>query len=439
MYSFVPFGTVSMNSLKKLIFALVILVMVLPMVQAEFKFFPKKKITGFFKLTPEPEPWTVSKTTWFNSTYQTGLSTNLEDHIGLRNYFFILHNQYDYSLFGMTHALGFISGKDRMLFEEDYIKEYTGASFIGKKSWDKKIARLNEVRQKLKASGTTLLLIFEPGKASFYPEYIPEHYQPKIRTLTNYDYLKEKLTGLSFPFLDLNRDFLEMKDTSRYPLFPKYGMHWSIYGMACAVNPMADFIRREAGVNLPSFKIAKITVSDSLRYSDNDIGSLLNLICPLPKVKAAYPELIFGNDTAGRPKSVLVIADSYYATFEDHVAPGLFGKDTYWYYNSKVYPHTIESDNPVFVDKSNLSETLEKYDLILLMSSEINLHSGFWNFPDEAWLSFHPGVQEDSVYIMENKIRNSREWFRFMIDKAKKQHKTLEQEIRNDAEYVLGI
>jgi hypothetical protein len=234
--------------------------------------------------------------------------------------------------------------------------------------------------------------------------------------------------------LDLNKYFLQVKDTSGYALFPPYGMHWSIYGMSCVVDTFARFIERETGKDLPSFKKGKIEISRKPRYSDNDIGELLNVFFPLKEKELAYPEMIFGKIKDSL--KVLVIADSYYNNLEQFAAPDLFGKDTYWYYNSKVYPYVNELNNPVWVDKSDLANTLGKYDLVLLMSSEINLHCLFWNFPDEAWKAFHPYHIDDPAYLMENNIRNNREWFRFMVLKAENKFTTLENAISGDARYM---
>jgi hypothetical protein len=162
---------------------------------------------------------------------------------------------------------------------------------------------------------------------------------------------------------------------------------------------------------------------------------MLNLLFPLPKVKAAYPQLRFKENPGAKKISVLVIADSYYLNIINGFSDKLFGKEEYWYYNSKVYPNIIDNENPVYADKSNLREKLKEFDVILLMTSEINMHCGFWNFADEVYQAFHPEHVETHVYKMENLIRNQREWFRFMVGKAYRQGVPLERMIRLDAEY----
>ena len=107
----------------------------------------------------------------------------------------------------------------------------------------------------------------------------------------------------------------------------------------------------------------------------------------------------------------------------------------YWYYNSKVYPDIIDNENPVYVDKSDLKKKLGEFDIILLMTSEINMHCCYWNFVDEVYQAFHPEHEESHVYDIENRIRNQREWFRFMVGKARHQGVSLDRMIRMDAEY----
>jgi hypothetical protein len=277
--------------------------------------------------------------------------------------------------------------------------------------------------------------VIEPGKASYYPEFIPDHYNPQKKTLSNHDYFLELFKNLKIDYLDLNHYFLQLKKSTPYPLFPKYGMHWSIYGVALATDTLIKFIEKDRPGTIPSMKIGEIELSDSLRYTDNDIGNILNLIFPLLKVQAAYPQINFENDPEKKKLSVLIIADSYYLNIVNGIADKIFRKEEYWYYNSKVYPAIIDDDNPVYIDKSDLKKKLSEFDVILLMTSEINMHCVYWNFIDEVFQAFHPEYKESHVYEMENLIRNQREWFRFMVSKARKQGVTLEEMIRIDAEY----
>ena len=424
-----------MRFAKHLVLLLILLFLVLPFFQSHLPLVQEQKLAGFFKLA-DPPSWNLfTYQEWFAGTFQDQISQGLEDHIGFRSTLFRLHNEYDYRLFGITHAQGFIQGKEGYLFEEDYILEYTGDYFIGKKTIDYKLEKLQQVYRQLEKAGIPFLLVFEPGKASFFPEYIPDRYHPEDKTISNYDYITHRVNELGIPSMDFNQLFIQMKDTSPYPLFPKYGMHWSIYGAVVASDTINNYLEFICETKLPEIRISNIEVSDSLRWTDKDIGDMLNLIFPLPPDTMAYPVLTF-DSSSGKQLSVLVIADSYYVNIIHDVSGHIFKNQEYWYYNSKLYPHIIDDDNPVYVDKRFLKDKLMEFDVILLMVSEINLHCGFWNFADEAFQAFYPDHQDPPWYPDQNKILNERDWFRFMVSKAKESHLTLEDVIIRDAKYI---
>ncbi len=423
-----------MRFIKVLLLSLVLLVFATPSFQYGLKIFNETPLKGFYHKYPPPSLDSLTPSGWFSSRFQDAFTQHLNDHTGLRNTLIRISNQADYSLFGIIHAEGFIRGKQGYLYEEDYIHEYTGEYFIGQAAIDKKLLRLKDVIDSLRARHVTLLLVYEPGKASFYPEHIPLRFHPEKRSLTNYEYMTRRSAELGIGFLDMNRYFLLMKDTARFPLFPKYGMHWSLFGVPYAVDTLARAIEHETGVALPRFSSGRYIRSGIPMGSDNDIGELLNVVCPLHPTQGGFPQVTFAKSPPA-PLKVLAIADSYYLNIITAYGRKMFASQDYWYYNKKVFPYQ-NNNPPLYVDKSNLREKLENYNLVLLMISEINLHCGFWNFADEAYAAFHPGLREPLVWGIENDIRNDREWFRFMVRKARIQHRPLEEMIREDAWYT---
>jgi hypothetical protein len=205
------------------------------------------------------------------------------------------------------------------------------------------------------------------------------------------------------------------------------------------IDTLTKYIGYIHKTELPSVKFEGIELSDKPRGTDFDIGVLLNLIFPLPATTLAYPVVSVSESGVEQKLSALVVADSYWVNIEQEAASRLFGKDEFWYYNSKVYPYVIDDQNPVYIDKSNLKKKLEEFDVILLMSSEINLHCMFWNFIDEAYKAYNPGEKEDPVYAYENNIKNHREWFRFVVGKAQSEQRSVERMIRLDAAYMYNL
>ena len=423
-----------MRVFKSTILALVLFTLGASVLQYGNQWVKEAPLKGYYRQSELPYLKYFTWKRWFSSDFQDVYSTRINDNTGLRKSLIRVSNQYDYSLFGMINAPGFVQGKSRYLFEEDYIHEYTGDYFIGTAAIDKKLSRLKNVMDSLRAHHIPLLLVFEPGKASYYPEFIPPRFHPEQRSQTNYDYMVKRSQEMGLTFMDMNTCFLKMKDTSRFPLFPRYGMHWSLYGVPFAVDTLARYIESVTRVPLPEFTKYPLVSAATPLGTDNDIGELLNLACPLKPTPAVYPTITFDRSIP-RSLSALVIADSYYINIAEVYGRRLFKSQDYWYYNKKLYPFQNQNPPP-WADKSNLREKLKKYDVILLMASEINLHCGFWNFADEAFLAFHPEIRDPMIYGIENEIRNDRSWFRFMVNKARLQGRPLAEMIRADAEYT---
>lgn len=426
---------VGMNGLKYLILSAFLGLLLLPWAQTRFPLAEEPRLFGIFEKAAFPDVKYFTWKRWFAGAFQDKVSAQVNDNLGFRPTLIRINNQYDFSLFRIIHAEGFIAGKDGFLYEEDYIHEYTGNYFIGKPAIDKKIRRLKRVQEELQRRGLCLLFVIEPGKASFFPEHIPARYHPERRTLTNMDYMIHRLDDWKVNYIDLNKWYLAMKDTSRYKLFPEYGMHWSIYSVALVADSLARYLRERCDARIPSFAVERIDVSDTLRYSDRDIADMLNLVFPLTKVTAQYPVIRF--DTAQPSLRVIAVADSYFNNLFYDYAPHLFANTEYWYYNSTLYYKNSYGDTKV--DHSNLAETFRDFDVILLMTSEINAHCGFWNFVDQAYEALFPPPADSWCYRYENKIRNDRYWFRGMVRQAAAERTLLDQAIRRNAAYAMCV
>jgi len=207
-----------------------------------------------------------------------------------------------------------------------------------------------------------------------------------------------------------------------------------MYGVHLVADTLSRFIAKASGRTMPVFNIHHLHHSSNSLGTDYEIGEMLNLLFPLEPTPAVYP-MVSLNAIPPGTMSALIVADSYYITLVQSYGTKMFGKQEFWYYNNKMYPNQ-NNNPPEYVDKSNLREKLIHRNVILLMTSEINLHCGFWNFADEAFLAFHPELKDPKIYAIENEIRNERSWFRFMSKKAREQHKPLEQMIREDAGYT---
>lgn len=420
------------NTIKKILIPLIIAILFLPMAQQHLQLFKIKPLHGYYQKGKKPD--TLSFKTWFDESYQKKFNKYLEDTLGFCEILIRINNQINYSLFKKTEATNVVVGKNNCLYEEGYILDYTGSTFLGEKYWDELLRRTKLVQDTLKKiNNTNLIIVLNAGKASFYPEYIPNRYHPEKRATSNMKYVAVQTKNMHINCLDLNSWFCAMKDISRYPLYATYGVHWSTFGMYKAADTIARFIEHLRKIDMPDMVWKGYTVTDELKDVDFDIESLLNLVFELPHTAMCYPQIGYTSGPAKVKPRLLTIGDSYYWGFiNNHIVDSLFSDQQYWYYFRGIWPDmwTIK-DIP---HELNLQQEVEKQDVILIAFTEMNAFYGFWGFIDALYNIYYPGPPNKD-YEARRQIRDNDLYFFKHRALAKKQNKSvkeiIETEIKN--------
>jgi len=283
-----------------------------------------------------------------------------------------------------------------------------------------------------------LVLVFEPGKGSFYSENIPDRYFFDAKPETNYKQFVQKANDYNLKYIDFNVYFQSLKGKTEYPLYAQYGTHWSIYGMSYAADSLVKYIEHIREINMPEVYIDSFQVENISRRPDYDVGKTMNLMWQLKeKQPLAYPVYRFEENDKKTKPMVLAVADSYYWNiFNTRIPKNLFSNEAFWYFYSKVYPDTYF--NPVFVKDLNIKEEIEKQDVILLMITERFLYKFGWKFIEEAYALYGESSVFDKVHDYKCGIWDYSEWFDSVIEKANQRGLSLEEMLDIEAEYLYG-
>ncbi len=417
---------------KNLMFALLMLMLIVPWMQGRLGLIKEKPLTGAFSASTAPDFTDFTRPDWLSGSFQETFNTNLENHIGFRNTLVRLNNQVDFSAFGQANAEGVIAGKDGELFEEDYLREATGLYYIGDEVWSRKAAQLKAVQDTLAALGKTLVVVLEPGKATYYPERRPRKYRNIPEKHSNYELMLESFGNQQVNVLDLDTYFRQMKTEQSYPLFLKGGTHWSYYGAALAADTTIAYLTRKSGMNLPDMKIEGIKHLDTIRHPDNDIGLAMNLIFPIRQEKPAYPIISFSKNDSKRA-DVLIVGDSFYFNWLNSFIPSsAFGNFDFWYYNNNI-THGNDVASGKVADK-NFKEEVLKRDIILIMITGRFHHAFAWNFDEQLYNLFFPTYRDPETFFA-NQIRSYDDEFKRMVTEAANTGISIEQRINQEASY----
>jgi hypothetical protein len=296
-----------------------------------------------------------------------------------------LNNQLYYKAFNQIRVNSFVLGKDNYVYSEGYIFSAFGDDYVGEQKIVTKLQKAKVVQDSLKKKGIDLLLVFAPGKGEYCMEQIEDKYKHPI-TRTNYQTYISNSSKLGLNVLDLKAYFQKLKPTTPYPLFPKFGHHWSYYGECLSVDTIIGHIEKLHRCDMPDIVWNKIDVVDTSRSRDADVLKSMNLYKnPEQDMKLAYPEVMFEQDSLKNKTRVLTISDSYwYGPVYMGVGQNCFAGGQFWYYYNKIIPNPSPTEK-VEVWQLDLKQNIESNQVIMLLYSDGNLPSFANTFIEDAY------------------------------------------------------
>lgn len=423
--------------IKYLLFSLIGLVLVLPFMQQTTNIPRVKALTGYYHQYRKPS---YQLENFMNGTFQDSLNKFIEQNIGFRPDLVRLNNQYKYSLFDTVSALGVIIGKEGYLFEYNYIKAYYGLDFVGMDTIQKHIDQTVFVNDWLEKNNKHLVVAFAPGKGSFFPEYIPDEYKtdsifPKNEA-TYHRLLKEN----QIKVISGNEIFSSIKDTCRFALYPKCGIHWSFYGMGLVFDSILTTMEQQRGKPFVDFDTKSILVSHHLRVPDRDLWEGMNVFSKPNDYPMPYPDFSFTRTDPDNMPTVIVVADSYYwQWYSADYATKAFGKHDFWYYNNEIYP----GDGGTSVQKRDIdviARVLEA-DFIILLQTDATMTRYSFGFIPELYAAIKKVEGLDEAALMEikntmDRIRKSPSYLEMIREKATRRNISVDEMLRIDATWI---
>ncbi|MFL5764794.1 MAG: alginate O-acetyltransferase AlgX-related protein [Bacteroidia bacterium] len=381
-------------SIKRRIFALLTVLLSLPLFQLTFPFIKEAQLLG---VAPAPDLPKFSVESWYNEQYQKSFASVLEQRIGFHPAFVRIHNQINYSLFSYSDAGDVVIGKDGYIYLKPYVQALTGDQFIGTNTIRLQTEKLKVIQAQLKKRGIDFFVVLAPGKGSFYSEYIPDDLKARPHSdTTNYDQWKKYFEQSRINYLDLRSYFAELKKQEKYPLFSKTGVHWSEYGCYKAGEKLVAYIGSLRKIELPKIElkgVKKVLMSGN-KSTDYDAASLMNIYGTVGHAPAALPELSYTSTKNSIRPRFLCISDSYFAGISNTGIPSNVFSDYHnWLYFDRVFPESYLDEK--HVADLNIKKELEKQDIVCILCTDASLGVFPFGFADAAYELYAP---KDSAY-----------------------------------------
>jgi hypothetical protein len=402
----------------------------------------KPNLVGLVISDTKPE---LTMKTWFDGSYQTERDDYNNDHWAFKEKMVRLNNQFYYSAFNQIRVNGFVIGKQDYVFSESYIFSAFGDDLVKEEKIKSLLEKAKVVQDTLKKKGIDLLFVYAPGKGEYCREFVEDKYIHPVKN-TNYNLFVSNSKAAGINYLDLYAWFNQMKPVTKYPLFPKFGHHWSFYGECLAVDTIIKHIEKLHNCDLPNITWNKTDVVDSARSRDADVLKSMNLNSnPKQNMSLAYPEILFESDSLKNNKRVLTISDSYwYGPVYMGVPANVFAGGQFWYYYNKVIPSP--TGEKVEVWELDLKKEIESNQVIMLLYSDGNLPMFGNNFIYDAYemytspKTYYARYEKNKqIQYYAKEIRNTPVFLKKSTAESNRLQIPLDSAIKSDAMKMAGM
>ncbi|MCD6010531.1 MAG: sugar O-acetyltransferase precursor [Flavipsychrobacter sp.] len=374
------------DKVKKWILAFALVILFLPMLQHAVPFIESGTLKGSFK---DADDVTYSVEKWMDGSYQRQKELYLNDHAGFRPDLVRLYNQLDFSLFRKCHAGWDIRGKKDMLFQWPYIEAYYGNDFIGYDAAMQKAVMLKAIQDTLSRLGKSLVLVYAPSKATFYPEYFPNDRVQEKHNMSNYEAYRRLGDSLGINQVDMDAWFLSMKNKSKELLFSKQGIHWTSYGAILAGDSVMRYIEKLRNIRIAHPVWEGVERTSAARYGDDEIAVECNLIFPAAREVFAYPVTREVNDSTAAKPNLICLSDSYgHKMVLWGVVSKMTGKCELWmYFNQAI---DVKQDKYYDMNSYDWKDALAHTDCLVLLYTTFNLKELGSGFIEAAYAHYYP-------------------------------------------------
>ncbi|WP_170266433.1 alginate O-acetyltransferase AlgX-related protein [Phaeocystidibacter luteus] len=306
----------------------------------------------------------------FSEEFQEASSKQIVENLPARPFLVRAHNQIKFQLYSETNA-EVIVGKNRVLFEQNYLDEYADLNPLSDDEVQAKVDEIEAWTVRAREAGAQPYLMIVPSKPEYFEEAIPSPWT--ISETTNIDRLHGEFKRRNLPIIDLRETARALKDTSQFSVFPKYGIHWSNLTSAISLTQFLNVIDTLSAESDYSASFSNVRSANSYSESETDLGNLLNLLTVMD-LSESVGQLDLDNSVEGEKHGLLVVGDSFYWTwYGNGYTTTQFEPSYFFYYNSTAYK---AGEGEIGSLTNELRQRiLQEVDIAVIMLTEANWRS----------------------------------------------------------------
>lgn len=318
-------------------------------------------------VTTSIDPVDMSFQSYTDGSYQAYVEYEFEHALPSRPGLIRTFNEIMFDAFRKTTSSLVISS-DGTLFEENYLIEYSDLNPLSEAAVDSMSNHLLHWSHALTDMEKTVYFVMIPSKPRYFTESYPEGWQ--LAESKNSDRIFNELKSKGLHTIDLRLPLDSMAEYGTYPVYTKYGIHWSRLGMEVAFENFISVIDTLSDQNSYDFKITEIQEDTHYRGRECDIWKVLNTLSDAP-YETPVGKPIHNYSVSGKKHGLLLIGDSFYwSWFGTGLTLGQFSPSYFFYYNSTAHLAGSGEVGPVTEDLT--LRALNEVDVVVVMFTEAN-------------------------------------------------------------------
>ena len=220
--------------------------------------------------------------TLLDGSCQTSLETKWNQSFYGKKVLLKIRNQIMFSLFNTSPNNNVIIGKQKYLFEPDYIEYESNACMSDQNETVKNlIYKLGLLNELLSENDKELFIFITPSKTRYLKEKIPAKYNIKSSTsdMCVYEVFKRELNNSNLNYYDSIAFIDETTKIGRFQsdIFYKTGIHWSQPWGESAAADFAKFLNRASKYSSANVEVYEVESFEPYKH-DIDLYESLNLL-----------------------------------------------------------------------------------------------------------------------------------------------------------------
>lgn len=267
----------------------------------------------------------LTKASFLSRSFQRAVEPRAKRSSGLWYPLTLFANEIYSRGFGQISA--FNSGSVRMgnnnyLFQTAHLSALNHRPPKNMKKLAQRAADIKELQDRLRARGTTLLIVVTPNMATLYPEIIPNGYIDPSREKRAHPY-----EAVERAFEERGINYVDTVKTlraasSRYPfrLFAPTASHWNDVASCLALQAINTKLKESKGASFRDFSCDRYTIEPEPRSKDRDLLEIANVLFPSRlHTPTPYVSIDYLEPEPKEQPSTLLVGTSYLFALSEHL------------------------------------------------------------------------------------------------------------------------